>query len=72
MLKVKNNPDLRRDPYSHAIINTNENEYKKAVLASQRANEMKNRIATIESDLDNVKSDISQIKEMLSKFMEKY
>lgn len=72
MIKVKNNPDLRRDPYSQAIINTNESEYKKAIMASHRAQKVEERMGAMENSIDTLKDDISQIKDLLSKFMEKY
>jgi hypothetical protein len=65
LMPVEGHPDLGRDPLSHAIINTSNNQYKQAVEAYKRNRAEKERIAKMEEDMNNVKQDLSEIKSLL-------
>jgi hypothetical protein len=64
-IPVEGHPDLVRDPTSHAIINTSNNQYKQAVEAYKRNRAEKERIAQMEKDMNNVKQDLDEIKSLL-------
>lgn len=63
-LIVKEDKNLRRDPHSKAIINTNTNEY---------MNYMKrvNRFDRTEKDIENLKSEMKEIKDLLKLLVER-
>ena len=68
-IPVEGHPDLVRDPNSHAIINTSNNQYKNAVEAYKRNRAEKERIAQMEKDMVGVKDDINEIKNMLKSLL---
>ena len=72
LIKVKNNQSLKRDSYSGAIINTNEEEYHRAVAAARKANNNEARISAMEESIAGLQEDISVIKDLMTKFMERY
>lgn len=67
---VKGYPGLVRDKRSGAILNTDENEIKKALLRKQRKKEEAERIKSLETDVESIKDDIGQIKSLLLKMIE--
>ena len=72
LINVKNNNSLKRDSYSGAIINTNETEYQIAVTAARKAKCTEERIAAVEKTVASLQEDISVIKDLMTKFMERY
>jgi hypothetical protein len=68
---VEGHPDLVRDPASHAIINTSNNQYRNAVEAYRRARAEKEKIAQMEKDMVDVQNDISEIKDLLKQLIGK-
>lgn len=71
MLKVEGNDSLVRDPITHAIINTNESEYK-AYVARQALNQQrKQQINNQAQELENIKQEMSEIKSMLLELISK-
>jgi hypothetical protein len=69
LIPVEGHPDLVRDPCSHAIINTSNNQYKQAVEAYKRNRAEKERIAQMERDMNNVKQDLNEIKDLLKSLL---
>lgn len=64
MYKVKDNPDLAKDPRSGAVINTN-------VQAMRSAKERKIRSAAEKERIDQMENDINEMKEMLKAILSK-
>lgn len=69
LIPVEGHNDLARDPSSHAIINTSNNQYKQAVEAYKRNRAEKERIAQMEQDMNNVKQDLNEIKGLLKSLL---
>lgn len=62
-LKVEGHPNLRRDPNTGAILNSNRNAYTNYLINKAKSDvekieikNMKNEISTIRKDLDDIKS----------------
>lgn len=70
LIGVKGYPGLVRDKGSGAILNTDENEIKKALLRKQRKKEEAERMKSLETDVESMKSDIGEIKSLLLKMIE--
>lgn len=64
MYKIKDNPDLAKDPRSGAVINTN-------VQAMRSAKERKIRSAAEKERIDQMENDINEMKEMLKAILSK-
>ena len=67
---VKDETGLCRDPYSKAIINTNEQAYEDYMSSYVKRRENRRRVEQLQDDVDSLKSDISDIKNLLTKFLE--
>jgi hypothetical protein len=67
--KVEDNADLVRDPYSHAIVNTNESAYRQAVAASKAAKAKNKKLEDAEKDINNIKQEMSEIKGLLQELL---
>lgn len=67
--KVEGNTNLVRDGETKAIVNTNQNEYKKYVSERLIKEKENLKIQNIESDLDRMKSDIEEIKNLLRRLV---
>lgn len=71
MLKVQGSESLVRDPSTHAIINTNESEYK-AYAARQALNQQrKQQINNQTKELESLKQEMVEIKRMLAELIQK-
>lgn len=61
-----------RDTRSNAIVNTNQNEYNTYLMNRKKLSTDKERIDSIENELDGIKGDLTDIKVMLKHFMDKH
>ena len=71
MKKVDEKPDLVRDDYSGAILNTNKSAYEAAVAARKRIQEDQMRLQGLAGDVDDLKRQMSEIHNLLIKLNEK-
>ena len=67
--KVEDNADLVRDPYSHAIVNTNVSAYNQAVAAAKTAKAKNKKLEDAEEDINNLKQEMSEIKGLLQELL---
>lgn len=63
--RVKGHDDLRRDPKTNSIINTNVSEYNQYVIRRKLKNKETEKIENLEKDLSDLKNDIDEIKSLL-------
>lgn len=63
--RVKGHDDLRRDPNTNSIINTNVSEYNQYVTRRKLKNKETEKIENLEKDLSDLKNDIDEIKSLL-------
>ena len=68
-IKVKNQPNLMRDPLSNGIINTNKSEYDEYIARRDAAKKAKDSELTMKEDLDNLKGQINEIKSLLKELV---
>ena len=66
-VKVKNNPNLVRDAYSQAILNTNARAWEQF----KKAREERLKTKTIIQDYETLKNDVNEMKEILKKVLDK-
>lgn len=66
-LKVKDHENLRRDPFSNAIINVDKQEY----IAYLRKQQKAERLEHVENKVYDLQNDISEIKLMLQQLISK-
>ena len=63
-MKVKNEPNLERDPFSNGIVNTNREAYEDFLIKKRKKEAEENRLNTIENE-------ISEIKTLLQKLIDR-
>ena len=68
-VKVKDHPNLQRDPLSNGIINTNSSDYDEYIARRDAANKAKESEVTMKEDLDNLKGEINEIKSLLKELV---
>ena len=68
-IKVKNQPNLMRDPSSNAIINTNRNAYQQYVNRREKRKIEKEKSLNVEEDIANLKNELSEIKSLLKELV---
>ena len=68
-LKVKNQPNLMRDPSSNAILNDNQSDYDEYIARRDAANKEKQKSLNVEEDVANLKSELSEIKSLLKELV---
>lgn len=71
LIKVQDNPNLRRDVYSNAVIDVDADSYAKYLELKQQKLSQKARIQDLEERINNFESDISDIKSLLQRLLEK-
>ena len=67
MLKVKDKPNLQRDPYSKAIINVDKNAFNDHLQKKL----MKEKMTNMDNEINTIKQSVNEIKELLIKMAEK-
>ena len=68
-VKVKDHPNLKRDPLSNGIINTNQSDYDEYIARREAANKAKKSEVSMKEDLDNLKGEINEIKSLLKELV---
>ena len=68
-VKVKDHPNLKRDPLSNGIINTNQSDYDEYIARREAANKAKESEVSMKEDLDNLKGEINEIKSLLKELV---
>ena len=68
-IKVKNQPNLMRDPSSNAILNDNQSDYDEYIARRNAAEKAKKSELTMKEDLDNLKGEINEIKSLLKELV---
>ena len=71
VFKVEGHPDLVRDEYTSAIVNTNKSEYEKYM--QRKKSKMKNRdeIRDACREINNLKQELYEIKDLIKKLVSK-
>ncbi len=69
LIKVKDHPNLQRDPSSNGIINTNKSDYDEYIARREAANKEKEKSSNMEEDLANLKGEINEIKSLLKELV---
>jgi len=64
-MKVKENMDLKRDPKSNSIINTNTNDYERYLVQRKAKKQETQKVSSIEDDLVRLKNEMNEIKSLL-------
>ena len=59
MINVAGNADLKRDPKSNAIINTNASDYEKYVTRRKVKAKENDKVTNMEEDLANLKNEMN-------------
>jgi|TARA_A100001391_G_scaffold185433_2_gene154029 hypothetical protein len=69
MQKVKDYVDLRRDPHTGAILNTNSLDHEKYVARREVKSKENQKVQSIEDEVANMKDDINEIKSLLKELI---
>ena len=67
MLKVKNYPNLIRDPKSKGIININQSAYNEYLQKKI----VKEKMVSMDNEINTIKQSVNEIKELLIKLADK-
>ena len=67
MLKVKDKPSLQRDPYSKAIVNVDKNAYNDHLQKKL----VKEKMTSMDNEINSIKQSVNEIKELLIKMADK-
>lgn len=70
-IKVEEYPQLVRETYSRAIINTDVHAYEAAIKRSRSANKQKDDMRDAVRDINNLKSEMHEIKSLLLKLVDR-
>lgn len=65
--QVKDNPNLFRDEYSKAIVNTDNKGYQDYIINRNRLKSQQETALNNSRDIENLKKDVSEIKDLLQK-----
>ena len=68
-IKVKDHPNLQRDPLSNGIVNTNQSDYDEYIARRDASIKAKNTEVSMKEDLDNLKGEINEIKSLLKELV---
>lgn len=69
-IKVKNQPNLVRDPKTNSIINTNMAEYNEYVSRRNLKKSETQKVEELQNDVLNIKNDLNEIKYLLKRLVE--
>jgi len=67
MQKVKDYPNLRRDPKSKGIINVNQSAYNEHLQKKL----VKEKMVNMDNEINSIKQSVNEIKELLIKMADK-
>jgi hypothetical protein len=71
LIQIKDNSNLLRDSNTNSILNSNKSEYENYLRLRSKKQSEKERIKSIETEVNQIKSDISEIKNLIKSFIEK-
>ena len=71
LIKVVDHDNLRRDPTTNAIIDTDTSAYNNYLSQRESRLRQKEQITRLEDRINNIDSDLSDIKSLLTKLLEK-
>jgi len=72
LIPIEGKDGYFRDTHSKAIINKNANDFNTYMINRKKLTSDKERIDTIETELEGIKGDLTDIKLMLQHFMDKH
>ena len=72
LIPIEGKDGYFRDTHSKAVINKNANDFNTYMTNRKKLTSDKQRIDTIETELDGIKSDLSDIKMILQHFVDKH
>jgi hypothetical protein len=72
LIPIEGRDGYFRDTRSNAIINKNSSDYNSYISSRKKLISDKERIDTIETELDGIKGDLTDIKVMLQHFMDNH
>lgn len=64
-INVKGHNNLKRDPVTNSIINTNMTEYQEYLSKRNKKSEENHKLQNLEQDVANMKDDLDEIKNLL-------
>jgi methyl-accepting chemotaxis protein len=70
-VKVEGRPDLVRDEYSGAVVNTNRSAYEQAVRAAKIAKDKEDKMDSVIEDINNVKKELDEVKDLLKELLKR-
>ena len=62
---IEGKPNLVKDPNTNAILNVDEDAYNEYIETYKKVYSEKQRINSMESEVQNIKNDLNEIKELL-------
>ena len=65
LIKVEGNANLRRDPHTNSIINTDKSGYDQYIARRNKKKEEKQKSLQMEEEVANMKKDLDEIKTLL-------
>lgn len=71
LLKVAENPGLRRDRSTNAVLDVDRDAYQRYKKLKQSKKEQQERVDVMENRINNMESDIADIKSLLIRLLEK-
>jgi hypothetical protein len=71
LIQIKDNSNLLRDANTNSILNSNRSEYENYLRLKSKKESEKERIKSIETEVNQIKSDINEIKNLIKSFIEK-
>jgi hypothetical protein len=71
LIPIKENVGLLRDPNTNSILNSSKSDYETYLILKSKKESEKERIKSIETEVNQIKDDISEIKALLKCFIEK-
>ena len=71
VFKVEGHPDLVRDEYTSAIVNTNKSEYEKYMQRKKAMMQNRDEIRDACREINNLKQELFEIKDLIKKLVGK-
>lgn len=71
VFKVEGHPDLVRDEYTSAIVNTNKSEYEKYMQRKKAMMKNRDEIRDACREINNLKQELYEIKDLIKKLVSK-
>lgn len=72
LIPIEGRDGYFRDTHSNAIINKNASDYNSYMASHKKLTTDKERINSLESEIDSIRGDLGDIKMMLQHFMDKH